>query len=570
MTTTRIALAQVNPTVGDLAGNLELMSRDLGRARDAGAKIVVFPEMVLAGYPPEDLVFKPDFLSESARLLEKFARSVAGCLVVAGFAERNAGLTHNSCAIIADGAVRAVYRKEILPNYGVFDEKRHFSPGSRNPVFQSGRLRFGVSICEDIWVADGPAAAQAASGCRLLINASASPYEAGKDGTKEKMLAERARAAGAWLAYVNLVGGQDEIVFNGRSVVFDPDGHLFARARAFEEDLLVCDIEVPGPPPGRGRRHPAPVRLPPPGPVSGSRAKRRVEEPAGETAEIYRALVTGTGDYLRKNGFREAVVGLSGGLDSALVAVIAADCLGPERVHAIYMPGPASSAISARDSRRLAEGAGLDYRVVPIVPVYRSFLEALGPELGDTGGTTVENIQARVRGNILMAFSNRFGWLVLATGNKSEFAAGYCTLYGDMSGGLAVLKDVPKTLAYRLAAYRNSLGEVIPARTIRRAPSAELSPGQKDTDSLPPYDLFDPVMRDYVEGDLSLRAMISRGHHPELARRVTGLVDASEYKRRQAPPGIKISGRAFGRDWRQPLTNRFRPAGLPGPQGGKK
>lgn len=554
----RIALAQINPTVGDFAGNLARHREFIARARAAGAALVIFPELALSGYPPEDLLFRPAFLDAAARHLAALAAAADGLTVLTGFPQQRGRSLWNACAILAGRRLCAVYRKQALPNYGVFDEQRYFRPGRNNFLIEQDGWHCGVSICEDIWRSPGPAAAQAAAGARLLINISASPFEGGKQRRRAALLTGRAAEHGVCLCYVNMVGGQDELVFDGQSMVLDPRGRVIAVAPAFEETLLLADL-----PAGRRRsraRRPLPVHRLPPSVAPAPAADRApaAGQPAAaalpEEEATWRALVTGTRDYADKNGFRHVLIGLSGGLDSALVTVIACDALGPSRVRVLYLPSRYSAPASARDSRRLAANLGISCETVPIEPLRLAYQEQLAPFLGAREDVTSENLQARIRGAILMAWANRFGCLLLTTGNKSELAVGYCTMYGDMCGGFAVLKDVSKTLAYRLAAWRNRSRPVIPRHTITRAPSAELRPGQKDSDSLPDYAILDPIMAAFVEEDRSAAEIIARGHDPETVCRVITLIEASEFKRRQAPPGVKVTARAFGRDWRQPLS----------------
>ncbi len=574
----RVALAQIDPLVGDLQGNAQKILDYSRMAAEAGADIVVFPELAVTGYPPEDLLLKGAFLRRAMAAIEEVAAGAPeGLTVVAGFVDCGDDI-YNAAAVIRDGAVRAVHRKHHLPNYGVFDEERYFQRGTSTSVCELGGLRFGVCICEDIWYPAGPAAAQTLVGeAELVLVLNASPYHRGKSRERERMVATRASDCAAVMCYVNTVGGQDELVFDGSSFIAGPDARILARARAFEEQLLVCDVDagevahlrardvrrrreklemaeagvsvevtVLEPPPARRSR-------PPLDPASLLCA------PLGELEEVYCALVTGTRDYVRKNGFRKAVVGLSGGIDSALTFAIACDALGPDRVLGVTMPGPFSSAGTRSDAVLLARNFGAELLELPIGDVFRSYLDTLAaPFAGMPSGLAEENLQARIRGNLLMAISNKLGHLVLTTGNKSEMACGYATLYGDMAGGFAVLKDVPKTLVWELARHRNRDGEVIPVSTIERAPSAELRENQKDTDSLPPYDVLDRILQLYVEEDRSVAEIVERGFDAETVRRVVRMVDTSEYKRRQAPPGVKISPKAFGRDRRLPITNGFR------------
>ncbi|WP_297162438.1 NAD+ synthase [Thermogemmatispora sp.] len=579
----RIALAQINVTVGDLDGNAEKIWTAMREAHQAGAHIVCTPELALTGYPPEDLLLKPGFVSANLRRLQwliERSKELPGLSAIIGYVDRDEDI-YNAAAVIGDGRLYGSYHKHYLPNYGVFDEYRYFQAGRTAPLFLINGVHVGITICEDIWYPTGPLTLQAHAGAEVIININGSPYHAGKRHFREQMLATRAADNGLIVAYLNLVGGQDELVFDGGSMVFNEQGRLIARAKQFEEDLLVVDLDIASV--FRSRLHDPRRRqerlelrpeevplivvssdsLPPPTldgrPLLG--AGQRIEPALERLAEIYAALVLGTRDYVRKTGFSKAVVGLSGGIDSSLTAVIAADALGPENVLGVSMPSAYSSEGSKTDAQQLAENLGIQLITVPIEEIFRTSLRVMAPALGEGDhGLAAENLQARIRGNILMTISNKLGPIVLTTGNKSEMATGYSTLYGDMAGGFAVLKDVPKTLVYELSRYRNSLGErpVIPQAVLEKAPSAELRPGQKDTDSLPPYELLDPILQAYAEEDRSFEEMVAMGFDPLLVERVMQLVDRSEYKRRQAPPGVKITPRAFGRDRRLPITNRYR------------
>ena len=582
----RLALAQINSTVGDLAANSRKISECIRQARAASADLVAFPELAITGYPPEDLLLKPDFLRANQACLEEIADECRGIVAVVGCVEV-AEAAYNAAALLDDGQVVAMTRKQRLPNYGVFDEARYFRPGAPGPLFELDDSHFAINICEDIWHPSGPATVQASAGAQLILNINASPYHRGKQAQRERMLATRANDNTVLVAYVNMVGGQDELVFDGASVVFDERGAMVARAKSFQEDLLLVDLELTSVFRARLRdprwRHSEDdglrrIRLGDAGfrarsgesrgasPESrvGSRQRampRRIEPALDEVEEIYRALVLGTGDYVRKNGFERVVIGLSGGIDSSLVATIAADALGADRVTGVSMPSRYSSPGSQSDAQRLAENLGIALLTVPIEPAFGAYGEMLSEAFAGTSeGLAEENIQARIRGMILMALSNKFGSLVLTTGNKSEMAVGYATLYGDMAGGFAVVKDVPKTLVYKLSRWRNAHGQrpVIPEGVLEKPPSAELRPDQKDRDSLPPYESLDPVLEAYVEQDRAADEIVALGHDPETVARVTGMVDAAEYKRRQAPPGVKITERAFGRDRRLPITNRYR------------
>jgi NAD+ synthase (glutamine-hydrolysing) len=574
----RVALAQMNPTVGDLDGNVRAVRRMTAEAKRRGAQIVAFPELMLSGYPPEDLLLKPRFLKDCARALRSLAREARGISVLVGAPEpapRGGERPSNACHILAGGAVAATYRKLNLPNYGVFDEKRYFEPGENALVASFGGVPVGVSICEDVWVDDGPTASQVLlGGARVVINISASPYHRRKGREREKLMQRRARENGCWLCYVNLVGGQDELVFDGESVIASPEGKTIALGAAFEEDLLVADID-----PARARpdtaRLPSPFKgvhrrveivecpaLPSPRRTPAIRPRRAA--PLGAIEEVYSALVLGTRDYVNKNGFSKVVLGMSGGVDSALVAAVAVDALGAGRVAGVTMPSAYTSGGTLRDARLVCRNLGMRIIEVPISDIYESYLVSMrAPFKGRPPDVTEENIQARVRGNILMALSNKFGWLVLTTGNKSELAVGYCTLYGDMAGGFAVIKDVPKTLVYPLCRWRNSLSRspVIPGSILRRRPTAELRPGQFDQDTLPPYRVLDRIIELYVERDMAFDEIVARGLEPSLVRKTIRMIDLSEYKRRQGAPGIKITPKAFGRDRRLPITNRYRGTG---------
>jgi NAD+ synthase (glutamine-hydrolysing) len=559
----RLAIAQINPTVGDLTGNAELAVEWIGRASEAGADLVVLPELTVTGYPPEDLLLKRHFLSTAEEVLPTIAAAADGIVALVGTVCRDPAL-HNALAVLADGAIRGLYRKVLLPNYGVFDERRYFEPGPAGELIELDGARIGLTICEDVWFAGPPASTEALSGASLLINASASPYHRGKGVVREAMIAERARENGVAMALCNCVGGQDELVFDGHSVVVDAEGRTLARAGQFAEELLVCDLALSGPAPAprpdgfRAARVITDIDRPsrePTAPVEPSLAV-----PLDPVAEVYAALTVGLRDYVHKNDFSHVVLGLSGGIDSALVAVIAADALGSDRVSCVVMPSPHSSEETQADARRIAERLGCERIELPIGSVMTAYASTLSkPFAGTAEGVAEENIQARIRGNLVMALSNKFGWLALSTGNKSETSVGYTTLYGDMAGGFAVIKDVPKTLVYELARARNEAPDSpIPDAVVERPPSAELRPDQLDADSLPPYEILDRALEEYIERDGGLDQLIDAGIDRAVAERVIGLVDRAEYKRRQAPPGVKITAKAFGRDRRMPITNRFR------------
>jgi len=572
----RIALSQMNAVVGDIAGNERAILDAIDRARDGGAQLVLFPELALTGYPPEDLLLKEHFLRDARAALERIAAATTGIVALVGFPEREDDV-YNALAVLADGAVQAVYRKVHLPNYGVFDEQRYFQSGTGPALIELGGHKVGLTVCEDIWEPGPPASLEARAGATLIVNVSASPYHRGKGLERERMLAQRARDNLCAIAFCALVGGQDELVFDGHSLVLDHEGETIARAAQFDEELLFATIDLEAAQTQRLRdaRHRAPAReareavpmlarlaLPQP---AGSGAPEdhvggAIAPLLAPPAEVYAALVTGLRDYVGKNGFRRVVLGLSGGIDSALVACIAADALGPDGVVAVVMPSPYSSSETQDDARSLAKHLGIELYDIAIEPAMRAYDAALAEVFAGTEpGLAEENVQARIRGNLVMALSNKFGWLVLATGNKSEMSVGYSTLYGDLAGGLAVIKDCPKTVVYELAQHLNEVagGERIPASIIDRAPSAELRPDQRDEDSLPPYAVLDPILDAYVEDDLGREQLLLRGFDAADVDRVIALVDRAEYKRRQAPPGIKVTSRAFGRDRRVPITNRY-------------
>ncbi len=572
----RLALGQINVTVGDLRGNAQKIIGVIRQARDLGSDLVAFPELAIPGYPPEDLLLNPTFVRDNLEALKEVARATRGITAIVGFADMQEDI-YNAAAILHDGQIAGVYHKMYLPNYGVFDEDRYFQSGQEALVFELKGTVIGVNICEDIWYPGDPMHTQCLQGgAQLIVNISSSPYHAGKKSFRQRMLSVRSWDYSAFVAYVNLVGGQDELVFDGGSMVLDQKGELIGAAQAFEEDLLVVDLHPDEVmlsrlhDPRRRKEKLLPladgmmrkISLPPTKPKAIKKPlPQRTVPTLGRPEEVYRALVVGTRDYVRKNGFRKVVLGLSGGIDSSLTAAIAVDALGKDSVVGVAMPSQISSAESLEDARSVAQNLGVEFRVLPIGEVYAAYRKTLEPSFqGRKPEVTEENLQARIRGNLLMGLSNKFGWLVLTTGNKSEMGVGYCTLYGDMAGGFAVIKDVPKTLVYEVAAYRNSIGPqpVIPLRVMEKPPSAELRPNQKDTDSLPPYEVLDPILRAYVEEDQNLEIIIAKGFDPEMVEDVIRKVDRNEYKRRQAPPGVKITPRAFGRDRRLPITNRYR------------
>ena len=576
MRTFRLALAQVNPTVGDIAGNTEIVLRRIDEARDVGADLVAFPELMLTGYPPEDLLLKPSFIRDNLAALDRVVAASRGIAVVVGFVNSEGNQVYNAAAVAHDGALAGVYHKVYLPNYGVFDEDRYFKPGRVCPVYTINGVAVGVNICEDIWYALGPVPLQREAGAEVIVNINGSPYHAGKFASRERMLGTRAADNGLYIGYVNTVGGQDELVFDGASVVLDVDGAPLARAAQFEEELLVADLDVER---VFHRRLRAPldrketastleaigrteqVRISDFEPRDRPPLPERLSEPLDPVGEVYHALVLGTRDYVRKNGFGKVLVSLSGGIDSSLTCVIAVDALGAENVEGIAMPSRYSSDGSVTDSEELAGALGVPLRIVPIESVHGAMENALHPIFDGTEPNIAEqNVQARIRGNLLMAVSNKFGWLVLPTGNKSELAMGYATLYGDMAGGFGVIKDVPKTLVYALSEWRNKHGEPaspIPRSVIDKPPSAELKPDQRDDDDLPPYSLLDQVLELYVEQDRSYEEMVDMGFDSAMVQRVMRAVDRNEFKRRQGAVGIKITPRAFGRDRRMPIVNRY-------------
>jgi NAD+ synthase (glutamine-hydrolysing) len=569
----RLALVQTNPVVGDLDGNRRLILERFENAVSAGADLVVFPELAVTGYPPEDLLLRPGFLRAAERSLAEIAAAARGTTLLVGTPHLDRDL-YNACAVCADGEVKAIVKKRFLPNYGVFDELRYFAAGDELYLFRLGDAVVGVTICEDMWQPGPPATDLALAGAQLLVNVSASPFHVGKDREREEMFQTRARDSSAFVAFCNSVGGQDELLFDGHSCVIDDEGAVLARAPGFEEALLVVDVDPTAVTARRltdaRRRALAADRgpLPPVQEVDLGALREQDGEAAApvvpfddELEQMREALVLGLRDYVRKNGFSEIVVGVSGGIDSALTAAIAAEALGPEKVHCVSMPSRYSSDGTRADAQRLAESLGCDFREIPIGPMVESFGDALASSFtGRDADLTEENVQARVRGILLMALSNKFGWLLVATGNKSELSVGYATLYGDMAGGFALLKDVFKTDVFRLSRYINERAgrELIPDSIIERPPSAELRPDQLDEDSLPPYPQLDRVLEAYVEEDRSLEELSADGFDPDVVARAVAMIDRAEYKRRQAPPGVRLRPKAFGRDRRTPITNRWR------------
>ncbi len=580
----RIALAQLNLTVGDLPGNEARISRSIDDARAAGAQLVVLPELAVTGYPPEDLLFKEHFLADARTVVDRLAARTTGIVAIVGFPER-ADDVYNSAAVLADGAVVGVYRKMRLPNYGVFDEVRYFQAGDRPALVDVDGVPVGITICEDLWVPGPPATDEVLAGARLLVNLTASPYPRGKGVERERMLAQRARDHLAPVAFCALVGGQDELIFDGHSVLLDHEGQVVARAPQFEEALLVATVDTRAAGNARlrdtrprlarrddradiagGVEHLGTVTTSAPSDATGGPAAP-ADAPAGEVApllegdeEVYGALVLGTRDYVAKNGFEHVVLGLSGGIDSTLVVLVAVDALGPERVSCVVMPSRYSSGGTQDDARVLAANLGVRCLELPIEGPMRAYDELLAETFADVEpDLTEENLQARIRGNLLMALSNKFGWLVLTTGNKSEMSVGYSTLYGDSAGGFAVIKDCPKQLVYSLVGLRRGRDDVdpVPDSIVSRPPSAELREDQRDDDSLPPYDVLDAILTGYVEEDLGREQLVARGFDVDVVDRIIRLVDVAEYKRRQSPPGVKITPRALGRDRRLPITNRY-------------
>ncbi len=560
-------MAQINPVVGDLAGNRDRIIDAIGRARKLGVDIVALPELSVTGYPPEDLLLKPQFVKDNLRTLAAIRKATKGITAVVGFVDRDEFL-RNAAAVLHDGRHVYTYHKILLPNYGVFDEYRYFRPGNRYPLLTVRGVTIGVNVCEDIWFSEGPTRSQALAGAEVIVNINASPYHKSKGRERLRMLTERARRNGVIVTYTNTAGGQDELVFDGQSMAIDGTGRLIARGRQFEEDLIVLDLKVPDRPERPAAKkglhfeavdrivlseRPAPKRKPLP--------RRRIEPELPLCEEVYRALVLGTRDYLRKNGFGTAVVGLSGGVDSSLVAAVATAALGKERVVGVFMPSPYSSRDSREDAYGLARNLGIRILELPVHQAFDAYLNTLRREFSRTRqDVTEENLQARIRGNLLMALSNKFGWIVLTTGNKSEMSVGYATLYGDMAGGFAVIKDVPKTMVYDVARCANRLAgrTLVPKRVLTKPPTAELRPDQKDSDSLPVYPVLDPILKAYVEDDKEFGEILKMGFDRRTVERVIRLVDSSEYKRRQAPPGVKITPRGLGKDRRFPITNRYR------------
>jgi NAD+ synthase (glutamine-hydrolysing) len=576
MRTLRIGLCQINTTVGDIEGNTKKILDYIAKGKKMGADLLAFPEMAVTGYPPEDLLLMPKFIEANLKAVKRIAKATSSITAIVGFVSKD-GDIFNSAGLFHNGKIIDAYSKIYLPNYGVFDEDRYFQAGKENFIFTLKSTPIGLSICEDLWYPGDPIRTQALyGGAELIVNISSSPYHTGKSTFREKMITTRASDNLAIVAYCNLVGGQDELVFDGGSMIFDQNGDLIVRGKQFEEDLILADLDMEAV--FRMRLHDPRIRrerlaneekslrkieLPDHSPPVKKRPliPKREDKPLDRLAEIYSALVLGTRDYVRKNGFQRVLIGLSGGIDSALTAAIAVDALGKKEVVGVAMPSQYSSRESLEDAKLLAKNLGIRFLTIPITEVFQAYLKTLSPPFkGLKPDVTEENVQARIRGNILMALSNKFGWLVLTTGNKSEMSVGYCTLYGDMAGGYAVLKDVPKILVYELTKFRNKKEgkHLIPKRVFDKPPSAELRPNQKDEDSLPPYPVLDPILQAYVEEDKGLEEIAKMGFKENMIKEVIRMVDRNEYKRRQSPPGVKITHRALGKDRRLPVTNKYR------------
>ncbi|MQG25029.1 MAG: NAD+ synthase [SAR202 cluster bacterium] len=559
MHTLRIAMAQINPVVGDIQGNADKIKNYIKQAQNENVDVITFPELALTGYPPEDLLFKTHFIDEIKKHLQEVTKFTQGITAIIGFAREENGLL-NSAAVVHDKKIINYYDKKILPNYGVFDEKRYFISGDNNPVYLIDGITVGINICEDIWFEDGPTQDQASLGAQLILNINGSPFDTEKRYIRENMLKERALHNNLYISYTNMVGGQDELVFDGGSVILNPAGEIISRGKAFEEDLIITDLNFAE----TGNFVESKTNI-----FVSSSPKYKNLTPISDNniveidklEQVHKALILGTRDYVNKSGFTKVLLGLSGGIDSALTCYIAVKAFGKENVLGVIMPSRYSSEGSVTDSELLASNLGIETKIIPIEPAYISFLEMLSESFeGTSVDVAEENLQARIRGNILMALSNKFNWINLITGNKSEMATGYSTLYGDMAGGFAVLKDVPKTLVYELCKYINTLQgkDLIPETIITKPPSAELRADQKDEDSLPPYDILDAILKNYVEEDRSFQEIVDLGYDEEIVKRVTLLLDRSEYKRKQSPPGVKITPRNFGRDRRIPLINKYK------------
>ncbi len=563
----RVALCQINTVVGDLPGNVDRVRAAYSAASAAGADLAVFPEMTLTGYPPEDLVLKPGFVADSQKAIAAFAAETGRCAAVVGFADGSGSDVFNAAAICAEGQVAGVYHKRELPNYAVFDELRTFRAGSEpHDLYDIAGIAVGVTICEDIWVAGGPVRQLGVGGAQIVVNINGSPYHRGKRLEREELLRERSAEGGCPIVYLNLVGGQDELIFDGGSMIAGADGAIVARSLQFVEDLVVVDIDCAEFVADESTYPVVPVSSPAPDMTERAELHPEPVEPLDPIAELYEALVLGTRDYVHKTGFTDICLGLSGGIDSSLTAVIAVDALGAEHVHGVLMPSRFSSDHSVTDAEKLAMALDIDHRTIAIEPGHAAFLEMFAPSFeGRAPDLTEENLQSRLRGVVLMGLANKFGWLVLTTGNKSEAAVGYSTLYGDTAGAFAVIRDVYKLVVYELSRYandrwaaRHGIGPVIPEDVLTKPPSAELRPDQRDDQSLPPYEVLDPVLEMYVEGDRTPAEMIATGLDPALVNRICRLVDIAEYKRRQTPLGPRVTVKAFGRDRRIPITNRYR------------
>ena len=555
--TLRIALAQINCTVGDLNGNYNKVIEYIRKADNSGADIVAFPELTITGYPPEDLLLKPKFISDNLEIINKLSKKIKKIVAIVGFVNKQKNNLFNSAAIIYDGKIKGIYNKMILPNYGVFDEKRYFHQGDNPIVFKYGKYIFGVGICEDIWNENTPIKKQVQLGADIIFNINASPYYAGKIKLRESIIQKQAKSNNIRVVYVNLVGGQDELVFDGQSMIIDNNGKFLGKSLAFNEDLFITDINIPL---KKIKKNQKIINITNQIPIKSKiKLPEKNIKPLKPIEEIYNALLLGLSDYVRKNGFKKVVIGLSGGIDSALVAALAVDSLGKENVTGVFMPSQYSSTESGEDAKQLAYNLGIRFSTIPINQIYKTYLYVLKQTFkGHKQDITEENLQARIRGNLLMALSNKFGCMVLTTGNKSEMSAGYATLYGDMAGGFAVIKDVPKILVYKLSEYRNSLYKVIPKRILTKAPTAELRPNQKDSDTLPKYEILDPILKAYIEDDMDMEQIVLMGYEKNVVIKIISMVDRSEYKRRQSPPGIKITYKAFGKDRRMPITNGYR------------
>ena len=561
-TSLRVALAQINPTVGDLSGNKKKIVSYIKKAKAKEADIVAFPELSLCGYPPEDLLLKKHFIQDNLLYLRSIVKETAGITALVGFADKDKkNNIYSAAAVIYNKRLYGIYHKIELPNYSVFDEKRYFAHGKTNQIFSLAGFEFGVTICEDIWNPNGPCIEQSKSGAQVLINLSASPYHAQKQNIRKKMLSELAKKTKSFVCYTNMVGGQDDLVFDGVSFIFDKEGKLLASGAGFDEELIMADILIPKSKKTRTSKLKRTVLSKKIDPTKKPPIKRHITKQMGYDEEIYKALVTGARDYIKKNDFRKVVIGLSGGIDSSLVAAIACDAIGYDNVIGVSMPSEYSSKATQYDAKFLADNLGIKFINIPISSIFNVFKKALSKEFRKTkSGIAEENMQARIRGSILMSLSNKFGWLVLSTGNKSETSVGYCTLYGDMVGGFNVLKDVPKQLVYSLTVFRNKKEglDLIPKSIIKRAPSAELKPNQKDSDNLPDYTVLDQILKDYVEEDKGFEVIKKVRKRPNTVKKIIEMVDKNEYKRRQAAPGIKITPKAFGRDRRMPITNKYK------------